>query len=192
MTKDWPVNHHLFGIASVELGQLTLPLVVAFPICNRTESVALEDVSETVSSATISKDRQHMSANATPQIRRGHPLDAWVNSILAGTDDDLPRHIFWRQLDRPDSWFRERRHTRGPLPYAAPLGSRLSQQTGSSKNTPYFFRPTANTLCAERTYITPSESAGVAINNSPIEFVPRNSNLRPAAITSMSPSSFDK
>jgi hypothetical protein len=56
----------------------------------------------------------------------------------------------------------------------------------------YLFRPTANTLCADRTYITLSESAGVAINNSPIEFVPRFSNFRPAAITSMSPSSFDK
>ena len=33
------------------------------------------------------------------------------------------------------------------------------------------FGPTANKLCADRTYITPSDKAGVAINNSPIELV---------------------
>ena|SRR6185295_735424 len=32
-------------------------------------------------------------------------------------------------------------------------------------------RPTANRLADERTYITPSDKAGVAINISPIEFV---------------------
>ncbi len=35
----------------------------------------------------------------------------------------------------------------------------------------HFFLPTANTLSAERTYITPSDSAGVAIKSSPIVFV---------------------
>ena len=34
-----------------------------------------------------------------------------------------------------------------------------------------FFLPTANKLSAERTYITPSDNAGVAINSSPIVFV---------------------
>lgn len=33
------------------------------------------------------------------------------------------------------------------------------------------FRPTANRLFDERTYITPSDSAGVAMSISPIEFV---------------------
>jgi hypothetical protein len=33
------------------------------------------------------------------------------------------------------------------------------------------FRPIANRLDDERTYITPSDKAGVAINSSPIEFV---------------------
>ena len=35
----------------------------------------------------------------------------------------------------------------------------------------YFLRPIAKRLAADRTYITPSDKAGVAINNSPIEFV---------------------
>ena len=35
----------------------------------------------------------------------------------------------------------------------------------------YFFLPTAKTLSAERTYITPFDNAGVAINSSPIVFV---------------------
>ena len=35
------------------------------------------------------------------------------------------------------------------------------------------FRPIANRLVAPRTYITPSDNAGVAINNSPIELVER-------------------
>ena len=38
---------------------------------------------------------------------------------------------------------------------------------------PYLFLPIANKLADDRTYITPSDNAGVAINNSPIEFVPR-------------------
>ena len=35
----------------------------------------------------------------------------------------------------------------------------------------YFLCPIAKRLAADRTYITPSDKAGVAINNSPIEFV---------------------
>lgn len=35
----------------------------------------------------------------------------------------------------------------------------------------HWLRPTANRLFDERTYITPSDSAGVAISNSPIKFV---------------------
>ena len=47
------------------------------------------------------------------------------------------------------------------------------------------------TLAAERTYILPSDSAGVAISSSPMELVARCRNSRPAAITSISPSSLD-
>src|SRR5262245_9218419 len=54
------------------------------------------------------------------------------------------------------------------------------------------FRPTANKLDAERTYITPSDSAGVAISNSPIELVAMWLNFSPAEITSISPSSFER
>ena len=52
---------------------------------------------------------------------------------------------------------------------AAPLGycSRACATTSFT----HFFRPTANRLCDERTYITPSDKAGVAISNSPIELV---------------------
>jgi hypothetical protein len=35
----------------------------------------------------------------------------------------------------------------------------------------HYFRPIANRLADERTYITPSDKAGVAISSSPIEFV---------------------
>ena len=56
----------------------------------------------------------------------------------------------------------------------------------------YFFGPTANRLCADRTYITPSDKAGVAINNSPIELVAMCAYFRPAVMTSISPSSFER
>src|SRR5688572_21452077 len=56
----------------------------------------------------------------------------------------------------------------------------------------YFFGPTANRLCADRTYITPSDKAGVAINNSPIELVAMWAYFRPAVMTSISPSSFER
>ena len=56
----------------------------------------------------------------------------------------------------------------------------------------YFFGPTANRLCADRTYIAPSDKAGVAINNSPIELVAMCAYFRPAVMTSISPSSFER
>src|SRR6185295_123511 len=56
----------------------------------------------------------------------------------------------------------------------------------------YRFRPIANKLADERTYNTPSDSAGVAINNSPIEFVARWLNFSPAAMINISPSSFER
>ena len=40
--------------------------------------------------------------------------------------------------------------------------------------------------------MTPSDSAGVAITSSPIEFEPSFLNSRPAATTMMSPSSLDR
>jgi hypothetical protein len=55
-----------------------------------------------------------------------------------------------------------------------------------------FFRPIANRLAADRTYITPSESAGVAMRSSPIEFAPRCLNTGPAATTIISPSSLER
>src|SRR5678815_6184212 len=54
----------------------------------------------------------------------------------------------------------------------------------------YFLRPMANRLWDERTYITPSDSAGVAISNSPIEFVAMWLNFSPAEMTSISPVSY--
>ena len=54
------------------------------------------------------------------------------------------------------------------------------------------FGPTANRLCADRTYITPSDKAGVAINNSPIELVAMCAYFRPAVMTRISPSSFER
>src|SRR5262245_29730838 len=56
----------------------------------------------------------------------------------------------------------------------------------------YFFGPTANRFCADRTYITPSDKAGVAINNSPIELVAMCAYFRPALMTRISPSSFER
>lgn len=53
------------------------------------------------------------------------------------------------------------------------------------------FLPIANKCCAPRTYMTPSESAGVAISDSPIAFVASALNSGPAARTMMSPSSPD-
>jgi hypothetical protein len=52
--------------------------------------------------------------------------------------------------------------------------------------------PMANTADADRTYMTPSESAGVAMRSSPIRFVAISRNSRPAATTSISPSSFER
>ena len=37
----------------------------------------------------------------------------------------------------------------------------------------YYLRRIANKLADERTYMTPSDNAGVAISNSPMEFVAR-------------------
>jgi hypothetical protein len=53
----------------------------------------------------------------------------------------------------------------------------------------YLVRDTAIRLPAERTYITPSAIAGVAISRSPIANDPSFLNSRPAASTVMSPSS---
>jgi hypothetical protein len=50
----------------------------------------------------------------------------------------------------------------------------------------------ADRLAAVRTYITPSESAGVAISSSPIEFVAICLNGDPAATTNISPSSLER
>src|SRR5690349_6564426 len=49
----------------------------------------------------------------------------------------------------------------------------------------YRLRPTANRLDAERTYMTPCEMAGVAISNSPIEFVATWRNSGPARTTNI-------
>jgi hypothetical protein len=55
------------------------------------------------------------------------------------------------------------------------LGANLSRAAPSSffmlSNFAQCLRPTANRLADERTYITPSDKAGVAISISPIEFV---------------------
>ena len=53
-------------------------------------------------------------------------------------------------------------------------------------------RPIAKSVETPRTYMTPSESAGVAISISPIEFVAMCLNEAPASTTSISPSSFDR
>lgn len=56
-----------------------------------------------------------------------------------------------------------------------------------------FYRlPMANRLEDPRTYITPSERAGVAITVSPTELVDKCTNVGPAWTTSISPSSFDR
>ena len=62
----------------------------------------------------------------------------------------------------------------------------------SVKSVFYFFLPIAKRLAFERTYITPSDKAGVAISSSPIELVAMWLNFSPAETTSISPSSFDK
>src|SRR6185295_17724829 len=68
-------------------------------------------------------------------------------------------------------------------------GSHFMHMLGFSH---YRFRPIANKLADERTYITPSDNAGVAINNSPIEFVARCLNFSPAPMINISPSSFER
>ena len=50
----------------------------------------------------------------------------------------------------------------------------------------------AKRLRAVRTYITPPDSAGVAISRSPIGLMATSLKSRPAATTTMSPSSFDR
>jgi hypothetical protein len=56
----------------------------------------------------------------------------------------------------------------------------------------YFFALIAETLVDERTNIVPFDRAGVAISSSPIELVARCLKVRPAWITRISPSSFDR
>src|SRR5205814_9938451 len=56
----------------------------------------------------------------------------------------------------------------------------------------YRFAPIAVSVRSDRTYITPPDSAGVAISSSPIEFVAICLNSGPAAMTSISPSSFER
>src|SRR5262249_33772408 len=53
-------------------------------------------------------------------------------------------------------------------------------------------RPIATRDFAVRTYMTPFESAGVAITSSPISFTATCRNARPASTTSMLPSSLDR
>ena len=53
-------------------------------------------------------------------------------------------------------------------------------------------RPIAKRLRAVRTYMTPPESAGVAISSSPIGLIAISLNSSPAETTTMSPSSFDR
>jgi hypothetical protein len=52
--------------------------------------------------------------------------------------------------------------------------------------------PMANSVDVARTYMTPSDSAGVAISISPIALVATSLKTGPASTTSMSPSSFDR
>src|SRR3954463_7597966 len=52
--------------------------------------------------------------------------------------------------------------------------------------------PTANSPRAVRTYIMPSDNAGVAISKSAIGFTASSLNSRPAAMTIMSPSSLPR
>jgi hypothetical protein len=113
----------------------------------------------------------------------------------------LPRMIHGEDLtiDRPDNGAdasdREQEGSEkhvGTLYTTAPLMS--TAVPGSEFHVPghYGLLPIANRLPAPRTYMTPSERAGVAINNSPIELVARCSKVGPARTTSMSPSSFDR
>ena len=76
------------------------------------------------------------------------------------------------------------------VPLVAPLRSYTQWEYFFCSS--YGLRAIANTLADDRTYITPSDSAGVAINSSPIEFVAMCANLGPAAMTSISPSSFER
>jgi hypothetical protein len=62
----------------------------------------------------------------------------------------------------------------------------------SMTSTSAYLRPIAKRLRAVRTYITPSDSAGVAISSSPIAFVAISLNPGPAVTTRMSPSSFER
>ncbi len=69
---------------------------------------------------------------------------------------------------------------------------RLTARRHARRCPDVYLRPIANKLVDERTYITPSDNACVAISSSPIEFVPKCVNLSPAAITYISPSSFER
>ena len=69
---------------------------------------------------------------------------------------------------------------------AARIGAAIDRARG------YVLRPIANRLCTERTYMTPCDSAGVAINNSPMEFVAICLKVGPAWTTEISPSSLDR
>jgi len=69
---------------------------------------------------------------------------------------------------------------------AARIGAAIDRARG------YVLRPIAKRLCTERTYMTPCDSAGVAINNSPMEFVAICLKVGPAWTTEISPSSLDR
>lgn len=69
---------------------------------------------------------------------------------------------------------------------------RAYQMPDDASGVDAYLRPIATRLDTDRTYITPSDSAGVAISSSPIELVAMCENVSPAPITSISPSSFDR
>src|SRR5262245_3909238 len=104
--------------------------------------------------------------------------------------------VFRRSSRRPYNYFRERPLNTNVRRLAKSrrreMAPRIMSGTGGKDHLTSCLRPTANRLCEERTYITPSDKAGVAISNSPIELAPRYSNFRPAAMTSISPSSFER
>src|SRR3569832_2069349 len=68
----------------------------------------------------------------------------------------------------------------------------ITERFHSARRHVYLLRPMAKRLWEERTYITPSERAGVAMSNSPIEFVAMWLNFSPADTTRISPSSIDR
>src|SRR5262245_46103539 len=88
-----------------------------------------------------------------------------------------------RQAERKDDANRRHREVATDLPETE------EQIRAHASRTQPYFAPMANSVLAPRTYITPSDSAGVAINVSPIAFVARSLKVVPASTTSMSPSS---